>query len=253
MTSLILEKRAGGEMIDIHSHLIYGVDGGTTDADEAVKMIWEAQKLGIKAIIATPQLMNAKTEISKIIENFERLKLIASECDVTLKLGFHVSLNSFSADMIYGGNSLSLNNSRYILIEPPDDIISRNFYDDIYWLQLQGLLPIIAYPEKNKSFLKNFKLLMGLISRGCMIQIDAASIAGFNGFWVREFAKKMIRSNMVHFIGSNAHRACDYADRYMKAYRNTMRWGGEEYADKLFNKNPKLILDNEYKGIYEMI
>ncbi|MCX7920944.1 MAG: phosphoesterase [Clostridia bacterium] len=240
-------------MIDIHSHLIYGVDDGPSTIDESLRMVEAAAKQDVKVIIATPHFQENIFENDKLVDNFYELVYKTSDYGVDLKMGYEVFINPFIPDILKGKKSLTLNESRYMLLEMPFDDIPIYSYETIYKLQLERIIPIIAHPERNRTFLKNFDTFTSFIERGCLVQLDAASIVGVYGKSVKNFAKKLIKSNMAQFVASDAHFARDYTNWYKKAYQKVRKWAGEEYADKLFYRNSKFILDNIEESIFEMI
>jgi protein-tyrosine phosphatase len=148
---------------------------------------------------------------------------------------------------------LSLNNSGYLLLELPFDSIPIYIHEVIFQLQRLHITVVIAHPERNRNFLKNFDLLLGLVERGCLIQLDVASIVGVYGRNVKEFAKKLIKLKLVNFIASNAHNAKDYGNWYKKAYKVVNKWAGDEYTDKLFNRNANEIVKNVKESVYKIL
>jgi protein-tyrosine phosphatase len=240
-------------MIDIHSHIIFGVDDGPSTIEESLKMVSEASNAGIKTIIATPHFQKEVFENDKIVENYNRLVKCASDFDISILLGYEVFINPSLARMVADKKPLTLNNSGYLLLELPFDSIPIYIYEIIFQLQLLEVTVVIAHPERNRNFLKNFDSLLGLVERGCLLQLDAASIIGVYGRHVKDFTKKLIKLKLVHFIASDAHSAKDYGNWYLKAYKKVNKWVGEEYTEKLFEKNAVAIVRNIKESVYEMI
>lgn len=230
-------------MIDIHSHIIYGLDDGPDTLEESVRMICEAEEMGVKVIIATPHLRNSEDDIANIVERYEELNQRIIGYDVTLVPGYEVILSPNIRDVVLN-KGLTLGMSRYLLVELPFNSIPFYIDEAIYGLQLEGIIPILSHPERNIGFQKRFDALESLAARGCFLQVDAGSIVGAYGRTVKEFVKKLIRLNMVHFIASDARCAQDYTNWYLKAYHKVIKWAGREYAEMLFYKNPGVILEN---------
>lgn len=240
-------------MIDIHSHIIYGTDDGAPTIEETVKMLRKAQDLGITTIIATPHYQENIFTLEGVQERLPYVAEKAREYGIVLKSGCEVYINPFIDRLVRENKLLLLNGADYILLELPYESIPLYTYDIIYKLQLQRISIIIAHPERNLNLIKDFTQFSNILKRGCMMQMDAGSIAGVYGSTVEEFAKKLIKQRMVHFVASDAHCTKDYDDWYLKAYKKVCRWAGIEYADKLFTSNPQLILDNDRSSIYSMI
>lgn len=240
-------------MIDIHSHILFGVDDGASTIEQSLKLIGEAEKAGVKTIIATPHFQTDLKMVEKICNNFIELVNRADEYNVQLRLGYEVLINPYIPQIIGDKKSLMLDSSSYMLVELPFDHIPEYTYDVLYKLQLEGVQPIIAHPERNRSLVRDIRLLKGFIGRGCMLQLDAASIAGVYGWGVKQYTKKIIKLEMAQFVASDVHRAGHYTGRYQKAYQTVKKWAGTDAADQLFNANAKVITDNIDKKSYTTV
>ena len=120
-------------------------------------------------------------------------------------------------------------------------------------LKLESIIPVIAHPERNRNFLNCLGVLVAFVKTGCLIQIDAASIAGVYGLKIKEFAKRLIRLNLADLVASNAHCANDYSNWYMEAYKNVIQWSGQENANRLFIQNAKKIIDSSDESHYKNV
>ena len=118
-------------------------------------------------------------------------------------MGYEIS-GAFNTCIIAGEKSLTLNNSRYMLVELPADNVLVDSIDALYSLQVKNIAPIIAHPERNNIFLTDFEIFSEFIKRGCYVQLDAASISGKNGRKQKRFARQLIKLKFAHFIASNA-------------------------------------------------
>jgi protein-tyrosine phosphatase len=231
-------------MIDIHSHLIYSVDDGSPTIKESIRMVLEAEKAGIKAIVATPHFHENIYPTEKVIKNFDELKDRVADCGIDLYIGCEAFITPYLPELLKKKSLLSLAGSRYVLFELPADSIPVYSNEVVYKMNIHDNVPIIAHPERNRNFVKNFNSFLNFIERGCLIQIDAASIVGVYGMEVKNFAKKIIKLKMAHFAASDAHCADDYVRWYTGSYEKVCSWSSEEYADMIFNKNPGKILSN---------
>lgn len=240
-------------MIDIHSHIIFGMDDGSPTLEESIKMLQQAQKLGITTIFATPHYQENIFELESMEHNFLKVVEKAFEYGITLKMGSEVYINPFVDKLVQEKKVLLLNRAGYILLELPYEAIPLYTYETIYKLQLQRLSVIIAHPERNMNLLKDFSIYVNLLERGCLMQVDVGSIVGAYGKAVEEYSKKLIKLKLVHFVASDAHCGKDYEQWYLKAFRRVCKWVGTEYANKLFIYNPQLILDNTKESIYDMV
>ena len=229
-------------MIDIHCHIICGVDDGPSKIKESIGMVLEAEKLGIKTIIATPHFHESLYTSERVVENFSDLVSRTNDCGVDLLLGYEVFITPNLPDMVKGKKDLLLSNSKCLLFELPFDIIPEYSSATIVKLHLENIIPIIAHPERNRYFVNNFNSFVGIIENGCLVQVDAASIIGVYGKDVKNFSKQLILHKVVDFVASDAHCVQDYTEWYLPAYRQVVRWAGEEYADRLFCRNAKMLM-----------
>jgi len=229
------------------------MDDGSPTLGESIKMLQQAQKLGITTIFATPHYQENIFELESMEKNFLQVAEKAREYGITLKMGSEVYINPFVDKLVKENKFLMLNRSSYILIELPYESIPLYTLETIYKLQLQRISVIIAHPERNMNLLQDFSKYVGLLQRGCLMQVDIGSIVGVYGKAVEEYSKKLIKRKMVHFVASDAHFAKDYEQWYLKAFKKVYKWVGTEYAKKLFIYNPQLILDDTKESIYDMV
>ncbi|MGE4284828.1 MAG: tyrosine-protein phosphatase [Clostridia bacterium] len=226
-------------MIDIHSHIIYCIDDGPDTIEKSKQMVIGASRVGVKTIIATPHFSEVLLEDSKIINNYNEVVKIGREYGINILLGYEVKINPFLPDSLE--KNITLNKTRFILVELPYDNIPFYLSEILYKLQLMQITPVIAHPERNLALHKNFQLFLDLHKMGFLIQVDAGSIMGVYGRSAKKLAKKIIKSKDAHFIASDAHNPRGYSDFY-KARKKVHRWVGEEYTDRLFCRNSKDIL-----------
>lgn len=229
-------------MIDIHSHIIFGVDDGAESMEESVRMLQAAYEAGVTVIIATPHLKNDLKESPDLVENYRAVADAARVHNITVCLGNEVRINPFLPDIIKKNAHVTLDKSRYLLLEFPFDSIPIYADEIIYKLNLMDITTVIAHPERNLCFAKDIKLLTKYIEMGCLIQINAGSLLGVYGFRAKRLVKKLIHLGNVHFIASDAHSPEAYSKWYADAYKKAKKWAGEEYTNLLFKGNGQEIL-----------
>jgi protein-tyrosine phosphatase len=231
-------------MIDIHNHIVYGVDDGSQSLDQSLRMICEAGRLGIKVIVATPHIRDQTFNHEKLQENFENLSRKASDYGIILKLGCEAYIHPDIVALYKSKKILTLGNSRHILIEFPFNQLPLYVNDLLYRLQLEGTAVVIAHPERYRYFVDDFNLFLRFLDAGCLMQLDAASIIGKHGSHVKSFCKKVLKLKKAHFVASDAHCTEHYRDWYLKSMKKVQQWTGEEYTEALYFKNAARILDN---------
>jgi len=230
-------------MIDIHSHIIFGVDDGPSTITQSLNMIKEAERLGIGLIVASPHYHETVFDLERVEENYRELLYRASDYDITINIGYEVFANPINQALIKNKKKLSMNKSEIILFEFPFNASPQKCVEMVCKFRLQKIIPVIAHLERNRTFINKIEYFVELIKAGCYIQIDAASIAGVYGFRIKEFSKKLLQMRFVDMVASNAHCAADYVEWYTKAYNNVSQWVGKEEASVLFHDNVKSILD----------
>ena len=238
-------------MVDIHSHIINEIDDGSRSIEMTINMLKKAEESGTTDIIATPHFMRGRFEVEykEVIQKTEELKKIVKEnnIDINIYVGQEVyyskNLLEYYNDKIIG----TINNTKYMLIELPmlgfdiDEVINT-----IYELQIRGIVPIIAHPERYKPFIKKPSMINALINEGMLFQMNAGSIAGDFGKDVKKTATKYLEHNVYSFIGSDAHRDRG-RDTDMSEALNIL----ESHQRKAFINNGKAVIENEdveFKG-----
>lgn len=237
-------------MIDIHSHILPGVDDGAQTMEESMEMIRAAKDQGFKGIILTPHyITNTKFE-SKVKENkviLTALKKAVYDAgiDLFLFLGNEVCYRVDTLDFIDQDDYATMNDSRYFLIETKSHLADLyNFEAFLFKLQLKGYTPIIAHPERYDFVQKNPNVLANLVEHGSLAQMNIVSLAGLYGTSARETAEIIITHNMVHFLSSDAHRPMSY-EAFGQAKEIAVDLIGEEQVAILLSENPARVLLDE--------
>lgn len=198
-------------MIDIHSHILNEIDDGSKSLDMSINMLKKSEEVGVQAIVATPHFMRGRFEVSydEVIKAVEEMRNTAKDNGIEIEIYAGQEVY-YSRNMLeYYNDKLigTINNSRYMLIELPmlefnlDEVINT-----IYELQIRGIVPIIAHPERYKPFIKKPSLINTLIKEGMLFQMNAASIVGDFGKDVKKTSKIFLENNIYSFMGSDAHR-----------------------------------------------
>ncbi|MGN5882140.1 tyrosine-protein phosphatase [Staphylococcus simulans] len=197
-------------MIDIHDHIIFDIDDGPKTMEESIEMARYAASVGIDKIITTPHFKTKVFEsdkdeilykVKQLNEKFKELGI-----DIELKGGQEIHLDPYFMTHFNNNKLLTLGQShRYILLELPFD--SYPYYIDelIDFVIERGYSPIIAHPERNAVIREELHRLDELAAKGCLLQMNAASILGDYGESTKNTAQYMIAHKKFHIIGSDAH------------------------------------------------
>lgn len=238
-------------MIDIHSHILYGLDDGAQSLDESIQMAKIAVRDGIKKVVGTPHLfrgdynskdLNIVQKIRKELED----ELEKQNIPLEIYTGAEVHLSHRLIDEI-GENKphLVINNGSYMLLEFPTSHIFSGTKDLFFQLMSEGITPIIAHPERNTVFLRNSDLLYELISMGALVQANSGSFSGIYGSRIREAVDRFLINNFIHFIGTDAHNVRSMPPRLSTTVRKIRERVGEKHAYALVFDNPEAVLASE--------
>jgi protein-tyrosine phosphatase len=196
-------------MVDIHSHIIPGVDDGSPDLPTTLSMLRRAVESGTKSIIATPHYYRGffANDYGKVTAFVDDLKRNANTEGIEIDIypGQEVFLDRHTVEMYRNGIIRGLNGSRYLLVEMPMQDYSESFLDILYELRLLGAVPVIAHPERYEYMIDDINRVNPFIDEGCLFQVNAGSITGVFGRKVQNTARVLIESGLCNFVASDAH------------------------------------------------
>lgn len=244
-------------MIDIHSHIIPGVDDGASSMRDSLKMAAMAQEQGITAIIASPHYIDGLfcsdcNNNKRILEKL-KLEIIKLNIKIDILLGNEIMASYDLPDLIKSGKATTLNNSRYLLMELPFLTLPPYLYNLIFNLRLQGYTTILAHPERNERIMENPGLLLEAIRLGALVQTNASSIVGEHGRQVRKSSILLLKHNMIHFIATDAHSANNRISLLQNASKIIAYYYSKERLHSLLYENPANVIDNRPIRISEPI
>ena len=234
-------------MIDIHSHILPGLDDGAKDLADSLEMARIAVSEGIRTIFATPHHANGKytNDASKVMSAVEQLNDILRERKLPLKVlhGQEIRVYPGLIDDWHNRELLTLNRSRYILLELPTGSIPSSFGELLHELSVLKLVPIIAHPERNAEIAGDPDLLTQFIERGALSQITSHSVIGAFGKKVQRLCLELCRRNLVHFVASDAHHAVLRPYRLRECYEYLRSEAGDRYVEYYHANAASLVAD----------
>lgn len=196
-------------MYDIHSHILPNTDDGPSNLEKTMEVIYAANRAGIEGIVCTPHYIDDKycnSSSDNLIKlNSVKNAIALNDMNIKIYLGNEVLISPDIVDLIEKREIMTLNNSRYILIEMP--VHSKPIFtnDIIFKIKLKGMIPIIAHPERYEWVMKSPQDLTDIMKKGCLTQLNISSVNGYYGERVRKIAKALLEEKRICFLGSDSH------------------------------------------------
>lgn len=238
----------GPALTDLHTHILPGLDDGAASLDDAADMAGAALEDGISRLAATPHSLRWAPGIGRaaLEAKVQALtqSLAARGLGVTVVPGAEMALISSLPQQIDAGEAVTLNGSRYLLVELPLTGLPPRLEDILFQVRVRGLVPILAHPERSTDLRRDLRLLRRLVERGLLLQVTAGSLEGRFGAGPQGFACRLLRERLVHVIASDAHDPRDRSPRLTRAQAVAARVVGPEEALALVATNPARILDD---------
>lgn len=194
--------------IDIHSHLLPGIDDGAKTPDDTLDLIIDLKQLGFGQFITTPHVMRnvwnntAGSIHAKLSETNEMLA--SKDIGITLSTGAEYLMDGNFAELFQKEKLLTLKQN-YVLVEMSYINPPIQLYDIIFDLQVAGYRPVLAHPERYQFYHHNFSEYQRLKHSGCLFQMNLLSAVGYYGTDVAETAKKLLKAGMIDYVGSDVH------------------------------------------------
>jgi protein-tyrosine phosphatase len=233
-------------MIDIHHHLLFGVDDGPKDLESSVAQAEAAAADGITHIVCTPHA-NDTWEFDPET-NRERLAAIRERVPDSLTLGlgcdFHLSYENIEDALKYP-TKFTINQGAYLLVEFAEFMIPQNIGDIFYEFSVKGMRPIITHPERNPLLQKDHGRMAEWIRTGCLVQITASALGGRFGKRAHALSWELLEKNWVQFIATDAHNIDGRRPSMRNAYEAVARRFGEATAERLCVENPRAAFENQ--------
>jgi protein-tyrosine phosphatase len=240
--------------VDIHAHILPGLDDGPVTVEESLAMARTAASDGTDVIIATPHYRDMELEhrSGTIIRELADTLNAALRSDyarrnslsVRIFTGMTNRLDTSLPDLVDSENAITLNRTRFLLVEPPYNRLPSYVEDVIGRLLTQRLVPVLAHPERNIEFQRNPKRLQQLVDDGLIVQIAAGSLTGHNGTGASRAAEQFIRRGIAHVVASEMHSLISQrSPNLTRAFDVVADIAGEREAIDLFETNPDMILN----------
>lgn len=237
-------------MIDVHFHCLPGIDDGPTDWESAIALCSAAAAEGTTVVVATPHVLRDPwMNDDPSVRDRLILKLNALlSGEPAVLAGCEYFFSSDAVELLERGHTgplTGLNRSRYLLLEFPAGAVPPTTDAVFHELELLGVTPVIAHPERSRVFGSDPKRLEELVSRGALTQITAGSLLGDFGDGALAACEEFFRRGLVHLVASDAHSVDRRPPRLAAARRYVQRNWGKEAETGLFENNPEALLRSD--------
>jgi protein-tyrosine phosphatase len=235
-------------MIDIHCHILPGLDDGPATREESLEMGRIAADEGVETLVATPHCLNGiyANDQGTILPGLTRLReaLLENNIPITVLPGADIHLHSDLPSFLEANPALLLG-ERYFLLELPSQSLPPALPDFFFKFRLNGLVPVITHPERNPLVQEDPGLVVGWLQTGVLLQITAMSVTGGFGRRVQRCARFLITQGLAQVLASDAHSSDRRPPRLSRALALVEKWGGAALARDLVEENPRKILKGE--------
>jgi protein-tyrosine phosphatase len=235
-------------MIDLHTHILPGIDDGAVDLDMALAMGRFAAAGGITTIAATPHFYEIPkwSLVKQKVEELQR-EFTKAQIAVDLVPGAELLMDMGIMDMEAQGIPTYGDGGKFCLIEFPLQQIPLYAEQVLFKLKAKGITPIIAHPERYGAVVEDPNLALGWLRTGCLIQMNSGSILGRFGSSIKETSKIMLTSNMVQMVASDGHGSERRRLNLPDAFEALVEVVGRAMARDLVEANPRSILDGDFQ------
>ncbi|MCZ8519335.1 MULTISPECIES: tyrosine-protein phosphatase [Paenibacillus] len=235
-------------MIDIHNHILPALDDGARDMEQTLRMVRQAESLGVTTLIATPHHANGTfiNESEVIRRSVDEVNQRIQERGMTVKVLPGQEVRWFGRLMkdLENGKLVPLADSRYLLLEFPSSYVPAAARQTISSLVAANYIPIIAHPERNRAIFQQPSLLYDFIREGALSQVTSHSITGLFGKKIQKFSLDLCRKHCAHFIASDAHHETGRCFNLPNAYEYIGEHLGADYVEGFISR-ASLVVRNQ--------
>lgn len=240
--------------VDIHAHILPGLDDGPVTVEESLAMARMAARDGTDTIVATPHYrdMELERQSPRMVRDLADTLNAALRSDsaqrnapsVRIFTGMTNRLDTSLPDLVDAESTITLNRTPFLLVEPPFNRAPSYIEDVIGRLLTQRLVPVLAHPERNIEFQRRPQRLQGLVDDGVVVQIAAGSLTGQNGAGAKRAAEQFVRRGIAHVVASEMHTVqAPRSPELSDAFDVVAELVDELDAIDLFETNPDMLLE----------
>ena len=244
-------------MIDFHSHILPNIDDGSRSVEETINLIKEAKEAGFTGISLTSHYIENYYETGKeerkLLINVIKEQLQEKGIDIDLYIANEVYITDNIIELLKDGKISTINEGSYLLFEMPLNVNQEpmNLDNVIYSMQENKIIPVLAHPERYSFIQKEPNIVLDLIDQGVLMQANYGSILGQYGQRAKLVVEKLLENDMIHFLGSDVHRANSIYKQIPEVLEKIEEIIGAEALKELTTINPNLAIANKQLEIYE--
>ena len=243
------------DYFDMHCHLLFGVDDGPKEMETSLRLLRQEYDDGVRTVYLTPHYRKNMFECpaDTVRENFEALRQRAKQelPQLKLRLGCEIRVGMDTVAEIKSGRCATMAGTEFVLLEFPEAAEKKYILERCHAVMNKGCAPIIAHAERCISIRKDMELLQRLVEMGIYIQLSAGAVIGEDGFFWKQFCKKAMQRDLVHFIGSDAHDMKERKVNMGKCAAYIEKTMGADYRDQIMCINPMEIVERSLANRYE--
>jgi protein-tyrosine phosphatase len=235
----ILKDLLSDTYIDIHSHLLPGIDDGAKTSSDSLKLTKAFQEIGISQFITTPHIShyvwNNSPEI--IINKHQETKILLEQNNI--KIPFHAAAEYFIDDQFenhFKNKKLLPLKDNYVLVEISYQNAPFQLYKTLFELQVAGYIPVLAHPERYLYYRNDFNEYEKLKKAGCLFQLNLLSVVGYYGERITKIADELLKKGMYDFTGTDVHHMKHISSFNQKVKLNSIENLKEVIANNQFFK-----------------
>lgn len=236
-------------MVDLHCHLLPGIDDGSKSMEISLRLAREATENGVTHALLTPHHMNGryvnhKQDVIQQTKEFQK-QINAHNIPLTVFPGQEVRINGQLLEALDKDDILFADTAdKYIMLEFPDDDVPHYTNRMIFDLQQRGIIPIIVHPERNTKIMAEPNLIYRLLEKGCLSQITASSYVGTFGEKVETFSRQLIEAGQGYVFASDAHDLPGRKYEMRQAFEKMQHEFGQRLAEQ-YLQNARSIINGE--------
>lgn len=235
-------------MIDLHCHLLPGIDDGAPDLETSLAMARIAFADGIRTTACTPHIYpglynNRAPDIRERVAELQR-KLDDSGIGIRLTSGADAHLTPELLPRLKRDSAPTLHGSHYFLLEPPHHVAPPRFEESVFDFVAAGFVPVITHPERLTWIDRQYDIFVRLAKRGVWMQITSGSVTGRFGPQAKYWAERMLDEGWVHILATDAHGVKNRPPLLAEGQQAAARYVGKEEAHRLVFERPQAILDD---------